>query len=297
MTVTVAQRIQEAFSDLPRAERRVAHEVLSAYPVAGLETIARLAERSEVSGPTVIRFTSRLGFDGYPAFQGALLAELDQRHASPLLQFTGKVNPGGDIVDRSAEVLTGCLKRSLDHLDRRAFGEAVERLAASPGRLLTAGGRFSELSTLMLSRHLEILRPSVRHLPQDQWIAYSLDVRRTDTVVVADFRRYQRITIDFAREWKRRGAVLILLTDPWMSPLAIDADVVLTAAVDSPSPFDSQIACAGICEALIGGVVDHLGDSSRSRIADYDQLWERQAFSYTDNNFPASEGTPQDASK
>lgn len=282
MTITVADRIREVFPELPRAERRVAHAVLSSYPVAGLETVARLAERSAVSGPTVIRFASRLGFDGHSSFQGALLSELDQRHASPLLQFTEKVNLGDDIVDRSAEVLTGGLKRSLDNLDRRAFREAVERLAASPGRLLTAGGRFSELSMLMLSRHLEIIRPGVRHLPQDQWIAYSLDVRRSDTVVVADFRRYQRNTIDFAREWKRRGASLVLLTDPWMSPLALDADVVLVAAVDSPSPFDSQIACMGVCEALIGGALDRLGESSRGRIADYDQLWERQAFAYTD---------------
>ena len=91
MSVTVADQIREAFPGLPRAERRVAHEVLSAYPVAGLETVARLAERSAVSGPTVIRFTSRLGFDGYSAFQAALILELEQRQASPLRQFEGKV--------------------------------------------------------------------------------------------------------------------------------------------------------------------------------------------------------------
>ena len=282
MSVTVADQIREAFPGLPRAERRVAHEVLSAYPVAGLETVARLAERSAVSGPTVIRFTSRLGFDGYSAFQAALILELEQRQASPLRQFEGKVNPGSDILDRSAVVLTACLERTLAHLDRQAFTSAVERIAAAPGRILTTGGRFSEISTLMLSRHLEILRPGVRHLPQDQWIAYSLDVRKSDTIVVADFRRYQRITIDFAREWKRRGASLILLTDPWMSPLAVDADIVLTAEVESPSPFDSQIPCMGLCEALIGGVIDQLGDASRDRIADYDLLWDRQVFAYSD---------------
>jgi len=290
MSVTVAARVREAFPRLPRAERRVAHELLSSYPVAGLETVARLAERSSVSGPTVIRFTSRLGFPAYSEFQEALIAELEERHASPILQFEEKVKPGRDIVDRAADVLTRGLESTLSHLDRQAFSKAVELLAGSPGRVVTAGGRFSELSTLMLSRHLEILRPGVRHVDSDQWISYTLDVRKSDTLVIADFRRYQRLTIDFARECKRRGARLLLLTDPWMSPLALDAEIVLTAGVESPSPFDSQIACMGVCEALIGGVVDHLGDASRQRIADYDSLWDRQDFAYQEH---AHEGMKQ----
>lgn len=208
------------------------------------------------------------------------MSELEERHASPILQFEMKVKPGTDIVDRAAEVLTRGLESSLTQLDRGAFAQAVDRLASSPGRILTAGGRFSELSTLMLSRHLEIVRPAVRHLHPEQWIAYTLDVRRSDILVVADFRRYQRHTIQFARECKRRGASLLLLTDPWMSPLALDAEVVLTAGVESPSPFDSQIACTAVCEALVGGVVDHLGETSRQRIADYDSLWDLQDFAY-----------------
>lgn len=282
MSATVADLIRDAFPVMPKAERRVAHEVLSSYPVAGLETVARLAQRSSVSGPTVIRFASRLGFTGFPEFQEALISELDERNASPLLQFETKVNPGVDVVDRSRTVLSDSLNRSLELLDRGAFSAAVEMLTKSPGRIVTAGGRFSGITMQMFARHLEILRPSTRHLDASDWETFTLDVRRNDTMVLADFRRYQRTTITFGREWKQRGANLILLTDPWMSPLAVDADIVLTAAVESPSPFDSQVAALGVIESLIAAVTDALGDKARQRITEYDVIWDRQDFRYTE---------------
>jgi DNA-binding MurR/RpiR family transcriptional regulator len=267
MSLTVAELIRDAFPSLPKAERRVAHEILSTYPIAGLETVARLAQRAGVSGPTILRFTTRLGFDSYPSFQDSLLSELDERNTSPLLQFEQKVHPGTDIIQRSRQVLCESLSRSLELMEQTAFTAAVDRIATTSGRVITAGGRFSELSMQMLARHLEILRPGVRH---------------SDTIVIADHRRYQRSTIEFGRELRRRGTHLILLTDPWMSPLALDADSVLSAAVDGPSPFDSQVATVGIIETLISGVVDHIGDKARRRITDYDNLWDAQGFHYTE---------------
>ncbi len=282
MLVTVADLIRDAFPSLPKAERRVAHEILSAYPVAGLETVARLAQRANVSGPTILRFTTRLGFDSYPSFQDRLLSELDERNASPLLQFEQKVHPGTDVIQRSRQILCESLSRSLEVMERTAFTAAVDRIATASGRVLTAGGRFSELSMQMLAQHLEILRPGVRHLPSSEWISFTLDARRSDTIVIADHRRYQRSTIDFGRELRRRGVHLILLTDPWMSPLALEADSVLSAAVDGPSPFDSQVATVGIIETLISGVVEQIGDKARRRITDYDKLWDAQGFHYTE---------------
>ncbi len=78
------------------------------------------------------------------------------------------------------------------------------------------------------------------------------------------------------------GEDVNLLTDPWMSPLALEADSVLSAAVDGSSPFDSQVAIVGIIETLISGVVDYIGDKARRRITDYDNLWDAQGFHYTE---------------
>ncbi|MGK5447072.1 MurR/RpiR family transcriptional regulator [Streptomyces radiopugnans] len=78
--------------------------LLAAYPSAGFETVARIAERAGVSAPTVIRFAHRLGYRGFPDFQRALRDELEQREASPVALYTatGFAERGGSPPRRSS---------------------------------------------------------------------------------------------------------------------------------------------------------------------------------------------------
>jgi len=80
----LAEGIRRRLGECSPAERKVGRVLLAAYPSAGFETVARLAERAGVSGPTVVRFVNRLGFRGFPDFQQALREELAERTASPL---------------------------------------------------------------------------------------------------------------------------------------------------------------------------------------------------------------------
>jgi DNA-binding MurR/RpiR family transcriptional regulator len=65
-TPSVAERTRELLGSLSPGERKVARALLAAYPVAGLEAVADLAERAKVSAPTVLRFAGRLGYTSPP---------------------------------------------------------------------------------------------------------------------------------------------------------------------------------------------------------------------------------------
>ncbi len=282
MSSVVADRVRAALPSLPRAERRVAHEILASYPVSGLETVARLAERSNVSGPTVIRLIARLGYEGFPDFQSALRAEIEDRNASPLLQYERRqpADDGDHVLLRTATLLAATVEGSLSEADPESFATSVALMCDSKRRLATAGGRFSGLTARYLEQHLAILRRGCRHLEPPDWVPYLQEVRRGDVLVLFDMRRYQRSTVLLGQEAARRGATLIVVTDPWMSPLAVDADVILPVAVQASSPFDSQVPALAMVEALIAGVVESLGDRVTSRIADYDDLWNARNFVY-----------------
>jgi DNA-binding MurR/RpiR family transcriptional regulator len=280
----VADRLREALPDLPKAERRVARAILAAYPVAGLETVARLAARARVSGPTILRLVSRLGYEGFSAFQQALLAEIDERATSPLLQYQQRTfSADVGVVPHSRQILMDGLDRSLSELDLRAFDHVVELLTDERRRVFTAGGRFTGLAAKSLALHLEILRPGARHLEPADWIAYSLDARRGDVLVAFDVRRYQRTTVELGQRAARQGATVVLVTDAWMSPLSADADTVLSVAVDAPSPFDSQISIHGLVETLVAAMVERMGRFPEDRLAAYDRLWEQQDFRYRED--------------
>ena len=81
-------------ASLSPAERKLARVLLATYPTAGLESVAKFAERAAVSPPTVTRFVAKLGFRGYPEFQRVLRDEVQARLSSPLARYRD-ARPGG----------------------------------------------------------------------------------------------------------------------------------------------------------------------------------------------------------
>ena len=250
----------------------MASTLLADYPAAGLQTVARLAAQSGVSAPTVLKLTERLGFRAYGDFQQALREELQQRQQSPLDQYHTDA-ADLDVLVRARHAFGRCVTQTFDALDPQQMDRAVELLSGPRRRVLATGGRFSSVVARSLVLHLEVLRPGVQFLSSEDRISAVVDLGPRDVVVAVDLRRYQTGTIRFAREAARRGAQVILLTDQWQSPVATEAKVVLTAALDAPSPFDSLVGAAVVVETLVAGVVDRLGDKPKRRMQAYDAVW------------------------
>jgi len=272
---TVADRIRAALPNLPDAERRVARVLLTNYPVAGLETIARVAARSGTSGPTVLRLATRLGLGGYTELQQLLRDELDARQQSPLAAYGAEPEGGDSVQSRSATILSQAVAGTVSGMEGADFDQAVE-LITGKNRVTTVGGRFSNVLAEYLAAHLQELRRGVRPVRMSERVPVLLDLSRRDVLIVFDFRRYQTDVVNFGRAAAKQGAQLVLVTDRWMSPLSTAAKVVLIADVAAPSPFDSLVPAMALVETLIAGVVAKLGDQPRDRIARYDELWESQ---------------------
>ena len=270
---TIADRVRQLMPTLPKAERRVARTLLANYPVAGLETIARVAAKSGTSGPTVLRLTNRLGFGRYPELQQALRDELGARRRSP----PATAPPiGDDVPALAADLLGKAVSSSLSGVERSGFAQAVELLLTPKSRVVLTGGRFSGPLADYLAGRLQQLRPGVRAVGMAERVPALLDLTRRDVVVVFDFRRHQPDVITFGRLAAEQGARMILFTDPWLSPLSAHAEVVLTAEVATPGPFDSLVPAMALVEALLSGIVAEQDGGSRHRIARHDKFWADQ---------------------
>lgn len=273
---TVATQLRDALPKLPRAEQKVARVLLAGYPTAGLEPLATVAAQAQTSPATVLRLAYRLGFDGYPELQQALKRETQHRYSSPIAQYDhtdGEAPEGEDVIGRSRRVLLGGAALTFDQLPGGELLRAAELLADPARRVSAAGGRFSTILADYLVAHLRQLRPRATYIPGTaDHAAYLLDASRRDILVVFDYRRYQHETIALARAASARGAKVVLFTDPWLSPAAGYADVVLPAQVQAPSPFDSLTPALALVETLVAAVVELTGEPGRARVAEYDQL-------------------------
>jgi DNA-binding MurR/RpiR family transcriptional regulator len=275
-SLSVAEKIRQRLSDLSPSERRVARTLLAGPPTIGLESSARLAQYAGVSGPTVSRFIAELGFTSYAAFQRALHEEISARMMPPdeVYRRHQEGQRSSDVLGTCARVLGDAVTASVAGLDPDEFRRAVSLMSDSGRQVLVTGGWFSQLMAGYLTSVLRELRPDVRLVgPSASERAGAIaDIRRKDSLVAFDFRRYDRDTLAISQAARTAGARILLVTDPWLSPVADIADAVLTAQVSGPAPFVSLTAALAVVETLIASVADELGDAGRARFERFGEI-------------------------
>jgi DNA-binding MurR/RpiR family transcriptional regulator len=268
-------RLLAKMDALTSSERQVARAILADYPMAALDSVAALAHKAGVSPPTVVRFATKFGFSGWPEFQSVLRIEVSKRLASPLsLYHQMKTVPRTSADHPAGDIFLDALASTFSRLKDSVLSDAVEMLVDPKARVYVIGGRFSSALGGYFATHLQMLRTgvtSVSELPIRRTNAL-LEMNRNDVLVALDFRRYQRDTIDFGRAAAERGARIILVTDPWLSPLVGDARLVLGVETTSPSPFDSFLSALGVLELLIYRLADSIGPDSLDRMSAHDAL-------------------------
>ncbi len=275
---TIGEEVRERLGQLTPSERRVARALLATYPSAGLESLPQLAESAGVTGPTVLRFVRKVGFEGYPDFQRSLREEVQARaEGLPSLYVTRAGARDDDVVRRSHEAFSRALDATLASRSLQEDLASVVSLLSDPKRgLWFAGGRFSQLAAEYLAMQLRMLRPGCGIIGDEpaRRVLDTMEIARRDVLCVFDYRRYQQDTIATARAARERGADVVVFTDPWLSPAAEHARHVLISHVDSASPFDSLLGAFALTEIVVAKVVTLLGETGRSRVADLEAMHE-----------------------
>jgi len=272
----VGELVRQRLNDLSPAERKLARVLLASYPIAGLESVARFAERAQVSPPTVTRFITKLGFSGYPEFQETLRHEVQARLSSPLTRYRDDQPERGteSVLSDALDVAAENLRATVDVLSHRDVNEAVEIVGDVRRRVMVLGGRVSAPLARYLAAQLHLLRPGIglvdseRSAPAQQLI----DMRKGDVLIVFDYRRYQSDTIDSAKVAAAQGCNVILFTDPWLSPASAFARQVIVTNVDMVGPFDSLVGAMAVVEGVVAAVLSRLGPRAQSRMQSLERL-------------------------
>ncbi|MGN6549783.1 MAG: MurR/RpiR family transcriptional regulator [Pararhizobium sp.] len=268
----VEERVRATLGALTAAERKAARGLLSHYPSAGLAPVAEFARIAATSAPTVLRFVARLGFAGYPDFQRALREELRLGRLSPLEKGPGTSSPdagGSEALGSFFERVQQNLNATMASIPQRDFEAACQLIADSRKPCCFLGGRFTDFVAGYLATHMRIVRPGVRRLEGQvsTWKDQLLDVKAGDVFVIFDIRRYQDDLLETARRLAGQKARIVLVTDPWLSPIAQYSKVVLPCGVDVGRTWDSSATLFALSEAIINRVTSDIWPDARTRIA------------------------------
>ena len=271
--MSIRSIIEATAGKLTQSERKLAAALLSDYPYAGLISIQELAERAEVSPPSISRFVAKLGLSGYPEMQRRLIAELKEGERSPVeIHEAGRRIEGGYLAEFIGRAATQ-LQSAAEAITEGQF-ERICALMSDPKRNVYAiGGRISDMVAQHMSFHLRQARPGVFHLPRDPetWPEYLLRMRPGDVLFIVDFRRYQANMTTLAEQAaQKRKAQVVLMTDKWLSPATRYASEVLAVPIETGTIWGSYSAGIAVSEALVTRVAEDNWDDTRARIEAWD---------------------------
>ncbi len=276
MTTSISELIAEKIDAMPASERKAAQTLIANYPLIGLRTVAEFSTQAGVSSPTILRFVSRLGFQSYPDFQGALQEELAAQVQSPWNRAstiqTAKDGPVFPLMEAAIENI----RETFQHLSAQQLDDVTDAISRNRARIYLLGGRFTDPIARYMAAHLKITRPGVTHLTgqESHWRDHLIDMGKKDVLVIFDIRRYQQSLIRFAEKAQARGVEIVLITDQWLSPIARFARHVIAGRTAVPSPWDSSATLFLVAETLIAEVTRKLEKSSATRIRDMEKLRE-----------------------
>lgn len=276
--MSIADAIQNTRSEMTRSEVQLANVILGEYPISGLCSITELAEKADVSTPTVARMIQKLGYSGYGKFQAALRKELSEMISNPIAKRESWKSdlPEEHILNRYSKAAMENQRYSLDDIDLNDFDDFCSLISDPKKRIYITGGRITGALAQYLYLHLQMIRPDVRLLPAAaSWPHDLLDVSKNDVLIAFDVRRYENSTLQVAQMCVEKGAGVVLFTDQWRSPIHRIARYTFSGRIAVPSAWDSALPLMLLVECAIASVQETLWETVKERTDALETAFDR----------------------
>jgi DNA-binding MurR/RpiR family transcriptional regulator len=261
---------------LSPAQRRIGQFLIDHLAEVVFMSSVDLADRVGVSQPSVTRFATALGFSGYPALRETLKGIV-----------LGSVGESPEEVRRNE--FQAAIAAEQTNLD------ALQRLVATPDRLVDAGRMLAEstpLSVVGLRLSLPVahyfaysaqrIHPDIRLISAGGSVAHDalLQAQQAGASWIVAFLlpRYAAEALTVLEQARNLGLKVVLVTDNPLVPFAALSDVLLPVGVGSRLVFDSHAAPMVLASLLVQAIADAAPERTQQRLEAHESLSETRDF-------------------
>jgi len=251
------KKIQSRMADFSKGQKLIANFIINHYDRAAYMTAAKLGDEVGVSESTVVRFANKIGFDGYPKLQ-KVLKELNKSKLTSVQRIkisSDRINEDNLLKSVLQEDMNK-IRHTLEEIDQSNFNNIVESILNAK-TIYILGVRSSAPLASFLGFYFNLIFDNVRlvHTTSvSEMFEQIIHASKEDVVIGISFPRYSKRTVNAMRFAKNKGATVVAITDNLNSPLAENADHVITARSDMASFVDSLVAPLSVINALIVAV-------------------------------------------
>jgi DNA-binding MurR/RpiR family transcriptional regulator len=255
---------------LSPAHRQIARFLVEHPDEAVYLTSGELAQRAQVSQPSVTRFAVALGFSGYPELRGELRSRVQRETVQRERATSDARGAWQSAIAADAASLQQLTSSpwAADRLERIGSNLVTSR------PLLVVGLRVSRPLAELFVYFARKVHPDVRMVPPgsegDDALARARDAGAS-WLLAFGLPRYPSQLLA-TMQWARKlGLRVALLTDSPVTPLADEADDLLAAPVSTELTFDSLVGPLALTMGLLQVLVDAQPADAQRRLDEFDQ--------------------------
>ncbi|MEM7130257.1 MAG: MurR/RpiR family transcriptional regulator [Chloroflexota bacterium] len=252
MSIVYREKIREYYDHLSRSYRKVADFIMSNYYEVAFMTAAQLAYAVGVDTTTVVRFSQRLGFNGYPELlsdiRGQVKAEIYAAYEPKELD---PDDPEGTFKDRTDQEQSN-LKQMLVHNPPEQIHAVANMITAANHIILISEG-YAETVAEMAAQQLRHRGVSAEMAPDEpvKRAATLMNVKKGTLVVGISATKYGDAVAKALEFSRSKGCATLGIVGSLASPVNRLSDLVLYAPTDVAGPLPSIVALVSALAALV----------------------------------------------
>ncbi len=253
-TNDLTSRINECYGSLSKGQKILATYITDNYDKAVFLTAAKMGQVVGVSESTVVRFTTHLGYKGYPEFQKALEEMVRNKlNSIQRMEVTyGRISQS-HILETVLQSDQEKIKDTLEHIDEHAFELAVDTIIKAK-HIYIVGIRSCAPLAAFMAFYFNLMFENVTLLQTNnssELFEQMVRISKDDVIIGISFPRYSMRTLKAMEFANNRNAKVITLTDSVHSPMNLYSSCNLIARSDMASIVDSLVAPLSVINALI----------------------------------------------
>ena len=269
------ERIRKSYDNLSRSYRKVADYVLSHYYEVAFMTAAQLAHAVSVDTTTVVRFSQRLGYNGYPDLLGDVRQQVKEEiyaHYTPEELTPG--DPAQTFVQRLEQERQN-LYQTRTHASPEQVARVAQLLREARHIALVAEG-YGVTAAAMMAQQLRHRGLSAEAVEADgvQRTATLMNLDRHSLVIGISATPYGEEVARAMAYARRQGCATLGVVGSMESPVNRMSDEVLYAPTNAAGPLPSIIALVAVLGALVEIAADDSSQAAHTYVEEFNRAYQ-----------------------
>lgn len=220
-------KIKHAYASFNQNQRKIADYILTHPQDIIRMSVQELAKKSETSPAAIVRFSKKVGYDGYPSLKIELASEIHAKEDSFIEDRPSLSGSFSNFLLQEQRAYLNTVRKTFDLINADTLETVIDYATNARRIFLTGIGASSNICTDLLVKLTRIDAPAVYYIDAHVQLANSIHLTPDDLVIAVSYRGNTNEVNTIVQRARKRNIKTVAITQNNGSQLSNLAEIVL----------------------------------------------------------------------